>query len=208
MSRRRAAQRRREQSRRRVYRIAGWGIGATVVALAALLLLSGHGGDTVSGSAASPPAGPVTTVDGIPCGAMEATHYHVHAHLAVFVRGQPVKIPAGIGIVDPVIATTSQGDLATGGTCFFWLHSHTDDGIIHVEAPGPDRYTLGEYFDIWHQPLGPSQVGGARGAVVAYVDGKRFTGDPRDIELAPHAVIQLDVDDTTPPRSYTFAPGS
>ena len=29
--------------------------------------------------------------------------------------------------------------------------------------------------------------------MVAYVNGKRFTGNPRDVRLDPHAVIQLNV---------------
>ena len=48
-------------------------------------------------------------------------------------------------------------------------------------------------FDEWHQPLSASQVAGAKGAVVAYVNGKRWPADPRTIPLDPHAVIQLDV---------------
>ena len=29
------------------------------------------------------------------------------------------------------------------------LHTHTNDGIIHVESNVKRDYTLGEFFDIW-----------------------------------------------------------
>jgi hypothetical protein len=44
--------------------------------------------------------------------------------------------------------------------------------------------------------------------VTAYVDGRRFTGDPRSIPLRAHAVIQLDVGSlVVPPQPYRFPAG-
>jgi len=40
-----------------------------------------------------------------------------------------------------------------------WLHTHAADGIIHTESPVERTYTLGDFFDIWGQPLGRHQVG-------------------------------------------------
>ena len=137
-------------------------------------------------------------VDGITCRKEmdQQDPYHVHAHVAIFVNGQPVRIPAGAGIVPPRASEQiSGGEFVDSGSrdCLYWLHVHADDGIIHVEAPAPQAFTLGQFFDIWGQPLGTDQVGPARGPVVAFLDGKRFTGNPRDIPLAAQAVIQLDV---------------
>ncbi len=148
-------------------------------------------------------------VDGISCDTSEQVVYHIHAHLAVYTNGRPRIIPEGIGIVPPTqIVQTSAGPFVAGGKCFYWLHSHTSDGIIHVESPSERVYTLGNYFDIWNQPLSATQVGPAHGAVTAYVDGQRFSGDPRSIPLTPHALIQLDVGSTSlSAQPFTFPAG-
>ncbi len=74
-----------------------------------------------------------------------------------------------------------------------WLHTHAADGIIHIESPVQRTYTLGEFFDIWGQPLNPFQVGTAHGRVTALFNGRTFTGNPREIPLLAHAQIQLEV---------------
>jgi len=132
-------------------------------------------------------------VDGISCAATEQLAYHIHAHLAVYIAGSPRALPAGIGIPGSVTEQTGEGPVAAGGQCIYWLHTHTSDGVIHVESPTTRLYTLGEFFDEWRQPLSPTRVADAGGKVTAYVDGKLWTKDPRAIPLEPHAVIQLDV---------------
>jgi hypothetical protein len=148
-------------------------------------------------------------VDGISCQTSEQIVYHIHAHLAVYTNGKARIIPEGIGIVPPTqVVQTSAGPFVVAGTCFYWLHSHTADGIIHIESPSQRVYTLGNYFDIWNQPLSSTQVGPAHGTVTAYVDGQPFTGDPRSIPLNPHTLIQLDVGSASPgPQPFTFPPG-
>jgi hypothetical protein len=79
------------------------------------------------------------------------------------------------------------------GSCFYWLHTHAADGIIHIGSPIQRVYTLGNFFDIWAQPLNPAQVGSATGAVTALYNSQRYEGNPRDIPLTPHAQIQLEV---------------
>jgi hypothetical protein len=76
-----------------------------------------------------------------------------------------------------------------------------------MESPIQKTFTLGNYFDIWGQPLSSTQVGPATGTVTAYVDGKKFTGDPRDIKLGEHVNIQLDVGKVVPFKNYTYAEG-
>jgi hypothetical protein len=137
---------------------------------------------------------PGASVDGIACQQGEQVLFHIHAHLTIVVRGGPRRVPAGIGVGPPrAIATTPNGPFVTGGACFAWLHTHAADGIIHTESPIPRTYTLGNFFDIWGQPLSRSRVGPARGTVVAFVDGRVFTGNPAGIPLRAHAQIQLDV---------------
>jgi hypothetical protein len=145
------------------------------------------------------------TVDGIQCQTQEQVLFHIHAHLAVYVDGRPRTIPEGIGIAPPrQLAQSAEGPFVTGGSCFYWLHSHTPDGIVHIESPVQRTYTLGDYFDIWNQPLSRDRVGPAGGIVSAYLNGRRFTGDPRSVPLGAHAVVQLDVGANVAPAGFTF----
>ncbi len=133
------------------------------------------------------------TTDGIKCGSSEELAYHIHAHLAVFVNGSAHALPGGIGIPGSTVVPTAQGPEAAGGECIYWLHTHAPDGVIHVESPTQRVYTLGNFFDEWHQPLTGNQVGTLRGKVTAIVNGKRWSKSPRDIPLDPHAAIQLNL---------------
>ena len=132
-------------------------------------------------------------VDGISCQVSEQTIFHIHAHLTIFVNGSPRKVPAAIGIPDAQAQSTPQGPFISGGTCFYWLHTHAADGIIHIESPVHRTYTLGDFFDEWGQPLGPHQVGPAKGPVIAIYNGQRYAGNLRNIPLNAHAQIQLEV---------------
>jgi hypothetical protein len=162
---------------------------------------------------ASPLAGTATSatgrsVDGISCQTSEQTVFHIHAHLTVFVNGSPRQVPAGIGVPGAIAQNTAQGTFVTSGTCFYWLHTHAADGIIHIESPVHRTYTLGDFFDEWGQPLGHDVAGPARGHVTALYNGRLYQGDPRDIPLTAHAQIQLEVG--TPliaPESITWPSG-
>ncbi len=132
-------------------------------------------------------------IDGISCGATEQLAYHIHAHLALYVDGKLRALPGGIGIPGSTSQPSQQGPVAAGGQCIYWLHTHAPDGVIHVESPTQRIYTLGNFFDEWHQPLNGHTVGTVIGAMNAIVDGKPWRGDVRQIPLVPHSVIQLNV---------------
>jgi hypothetical protein len=154
------------------------------------------------------PAQAGAPVDGIRCQASEQVLFHIHAHLTVFVNGAPRGIPFGIGIPDPQAAPTPAGAFVGSGTCFYWLHTHAADGIIHIESPVERTYTLGNFFDVWGQMLGPTQVGPALGRVTAFYDGRWFRANPREIPLTRHAQIQLDVGQPLPaPAKISFPSG-
>ena len=189
---------------------------ATLLAVLSALGLAARGGGTTAVAAAgriAPLLAPVTgeasggVVDGIGAGG-EQVAFHVHAHLAVFVNGQRRTIPYGIGVVPPLRLTeTADGPFVADGAAFYWLHTHDTSGVIHVESPVLRSYTLGEFFDIWGEPLGKTQVGPDRGRVTALVDGTPFGGDPRDIRLDRHTVLQLDVGAVVPFQPYSFPAG-
>ncbi|HEY4463553.1 MAG TPA: hypothetical protein VGN41_12890 [Streptosporangiaceae bacterium] len=156
------------------------------------------GSEGVPVPGAAPLAGTVAatagqSIDGIGCQTSEQTLFHIHAHLAIFVNGSPRQVPAAVGIPGAVAQNTPQGPFIGSGNCFYWLHTHAPDGIIHIESPVQRTYTLGEFFDEWGQPLGPDQAGPAKGHVTAIYNGQVFRGNPRGIPLAAHAQIQLAV---------------
>jgi hypothetical protein len=217
--------REREAERAAAQRRRLWMAGAAAVTLAAVaaavILIAGGGGSSNSSNdsngsasggallASTANAANGETVDGIQCQTSEQVLFHIHAHLAILVNGKQRLVPEGIGITPPRTEQQSaQGPFVVNGSCFYWLHSHTADGIIHIESPVQRTYTLGDYFDIWKQPLGPNQVGPAKGPVIAYLNGRPFSGNPRAISLSNHALIQLDVGTPAPgPKPFSFPSG-
>jgi hypothetical protein len=130
----------------------------------------------------------------------ETLSVHYHAHLDVIVDGLSVVVPAGLGITSTGIAP---------------LHTHVPDGVLHIEAPSQQTFTLGQVFAEWDVALGRGRVGGyvsgVAGRVVGvWVDGKPFTGDPAQIVLTQHEEIVVAVYRGTPPAipvQYAFPPG-
>jgi hypothetical protein len=133
-------------------------------------------------------------VDGISCQSHFRLLFHWHAALTVFVDGKQRQVPAGVGIIGPKEARNTQGQpYIAEGDCFYWLHTHAPDGVIHIESPARRGFTLGDFFDEWGLPLSADQVGPAKGRVTAFYDGKVYPGSPRDIPLLDKAQIQLEV---------------
>lgn len=117
--------------------------------------------------------------------------YHIHSHLTLFVKGEQIAIAAGIGVVPPVL----ENGYATfnPSSCFYWLHTHDATGVIHVNPAVLKDMTLGMMFDVWGYPLSRTEVAGNIGAVIVYVDGIRYEGDPRDIVFVDNKEISLQV---------------
>jgi hypothetical protein len=130
------------------------------------------------------------------------------AHLEVFAHQHVVAIPAGIGIAPPLALGTDATVL--GGRCSYPARTTDPTGVIDVRLG--DRVTLGELFDIWGQALGKRVIARFRApagsVIVAYIDGRRFTADPRVIPLVRHERIVLEVASRVPPhRVYLFRKG-
>lgn len=129
----------------------------------------------------------------------EFLKYHVHAHLDVFFNGEPVVVPAGIGINprDPAVETDSTGvGLAAvcKQPCISPLHTHQTDGVLHTETKTRAPNTLGQFFTEWDVELSRANVGEYRDrntALAFYVDGKAFHGDPDKIELSDGREIAI-----------------
>jgi hypothetical protein len=120
------------------------------------------------------------TIDGISCDAQEGQRIHIHQHLVILDHGKQVDIPPNVG-------------QPAGRRCIYWLHTHTPDGIIHIEAPKDRSFTLGDFFKVWGQPITRAQIASVKGTKKAplrvYVNGKRYAGDPARIKLDPHTDI-------------------
>jgi hypothetical protein len=155
-------------------------------------------GDTSKGGNGRP-------VDGIDGSSHEMLTTHIHAHLSLFYQGEQIAVPAAIGIVGPFQV---KHGFVSEGQAFYWLHTHDATGIIHIESPDDRSYTLGNFFNIWGQPLNKENVAGLKGAVQAFVDGKRYTGSVRSVLLKAHEQITLVVGKPVPTLpQYVFPEG-
>jgi len=138
-------------------------------------------GATASGATGTPMAG-------LTCEVNPNETYHVHTHLSVFLDGQQIAVPGQIGIVAQ----------PAGGHCFYQLHTHDKSGKLHVEAPAPGEFTLGQIFDLWGQPLQGDNFAGITGKeIVIYVTDAgvvtQATGEWRNIELTSHREITVQI---------------
>lgn len=188
----RAERQQREEENRRRQRRQRWmwagGSGVALVAVIIAVIFSTR-------------ANAAPTIDGIQCNTSEGAVTHIHQHLVIYDRGQPVLVPAGIGIRETSVPA-----------CLFWLHTHDTTGVIHVESPTQSTYTLGQFFDIWGQPLSRTRVASITAdknhSVRAYVNGHLYQGDPRTIPLTAHALITLEYGPPwLPPPPFTFPSG-
>jgi hypothetical protein len=217
-SRQERQRRQRRQQRRHSTR--RWYIIGSVL----LLLLIGGGGAGAyfafnhSQKAAGQPG---AAIDGISCEA-EMLKYHIHAHLTLYKDGKPLPLPADVGI------PYSQ---AIGGQhyCLYWLHTHDTSGVIHIESPTARLYTLGQFFDIWHDTSLWDAQGGLAGPaglkvdaafvdalrsakpgdIHVFVDGKPVSTSYRDITLRKHKLITIEIGTPLKPPTthYTFRAG-
>jgi hypothetical protein len=87
-------------------------------------------------------------VDGLECLPSPPLDYHVHAHLSIVLNGEALAIPGDIGIVQTT--TTSE--------CLYPIHTHSANGMLHLEASEPTDFTLGQFFAIWGRPLEAENV--------------------------------------------------
>jgi hypothetical protein len=127
--------------------------------------------------------------------------FHQHGHLSIFLNGEQLAIPtrAGFPTGDP-------------NECHYPLHTHDYSGRVHVHAPSPTTFTLGQFFQIWGQPLTSNDVAGLLGMPVrVFVTDNgvatEVTGESNwaNIELTSlrHITIQVGTDITAIPQ-YTW----
>jgi len=130
----------------------------------------------------------IPAIDGIECDTVEHLTFHTHTQLNITINNQSYAIPAGIGIVQDY--------------CIYWLHTHDDSGLIHIESPVKREFTLGQFLSIWNkfnssdavvQNLTDNRIGGD---LTVYVNGSQMSNnnnstDYRDLELKDRGNISL-----------------
>ena len=136
-------------------------------------------------------------IDGIQCNNVEQLVSHIHAHLDIFINGQPYTIPSQIGITDK---------------CFYWLHTHDESGVIHIESPVAKDYTIGQFFNIWNKKFSNTQIldniVNGNTTLNVYVNGNKVNAavNYRDIKLKAHDEIAVvyGKPPSTIPSKYNF----
>ncbi len=140
---------------------------------------------------------------GLPALSSEGTALHIHQHLDIVIDGKPTPVPANIGI-NQVAGFISD------------IHVHDGTGVIHVESPKIQTFTLGQFFDIWGVKFTKDTIGAyvASGdkTLKVYSNGTLYQGDPRELQLQAHQeiVIVYGTGAEAPqaiPASYAFPAG-
>ena len=139
----------------------------------------------------------------LPALSTEGEVLHIHQHLDISIDGKPVQVPADIGINE------TQGFISS-------IHTHDLTGIIHVESPTIQVFTLGQFFDTWGVRFTAYCIGGYCNtpdkSLKVYVNGKLSSADPRDIVLEDHEEIfvffgSADEVPVQIPSTFSFPPG-
>ena len=172
-------QRRKHRQRARIILRATIGSSVLLLALMGFIFLRLQ--TTLNTYSAYPP------INGVNCDAGQSA-YHIHIHLTIYINGKRVTIPQNIGI-------------ATDSSCFYWMHTHTDDGIIHIEAPQKlHNLALDDFLTIWHDGFAklnfPPELTQSTGWKI-YVNGQPFANivtSPltTEVPLATHDIVTLE----------------
>lgn len=81
---------------------------------------------------------------------------HIHTRLYLNFDSKPYMVPQNVGI-DPDLWKDHSLD-KYGMKGMAPLHTHTADGMIHIESKIIRNYTLGEFLSIWGIDLKDSNV--------------------------------------------------
>ncbi len=131
---------------------------------------------------------PLLTIDGIECARTEQFAFHIHTQFNITINNQSYPIPAGIGIIP--------------NNCIYWLHTHDDSGVIHIESPVEKKFTLGHFLRIWNEFNGSDVVvknlidNTINGTLTVYVDGMQMgtnSSDYRGLALKDQSYISLKI---------------
>ncbi|MGI0088091.1 MAG: hypothetical protein ACREBI_09070 [Nitrosotalea sp.] len=160
---------------------------AIIIAVVATLVFAFHGLDSITTN-----SGQAAVIDGIQCSKTKYDNFHINAHLDVFVDGKSYDVPAKIGIIND--------------TCLYWMNTQDDTGVIHIEAPSNNQFTLGQLFDIW-KATGSDLL--PEGIQTIYINGQQITSSLNSTVIKSHDEITAvyGIRPSIIPTSYQFPPG-
>jgi hypothetical protein len=125
-------------------------------------------------------------------------------HVEIFVDRKVLILPAGIGLRPPL----RRAGLARleGGSCAYPLHTLDPTGTVLVDRARPR--VLADLFAVWGQRLAPRRLLSFAGRVRAFRNGREWHGDPRQMPLARHDSIVLELGGYVKPHArYLFPEG-
>ena len=139
-------------------------------------------GDTATGAQGQ-------QVAGLNCLAQLSEPFHHHVQLSIFVNGQQLAVPFGVGMYQP---GGGKSGYIYHTTCLYFIHTHDRTGVIHIESKIDQVYTLGTFFKLWGEPLSSTQIAQFTGPVSIYINGNLDTTDPiASVPLTPGSDITL-----------------
>ncbi|MFL6502951.1 MAG: hypothetical protein ACJ70W_05380 [Nitrososphaera sp.] len=124
-------------------------------------------------------------IDGVECVRAEQFAFHIHTKFSITIDNKSYPVPAGIGIIPD--------------NCIYWLHTHDNSGIVHIESPIKKAFTLGQFLQIWNRFNSSDTViqnitnNNINGTVVVNINGTQMSNstDYRNIELKDQDEISL-----------------
>jgi hypothetical protein len=120
------------------------------------------------------------------------------AHVELFVDGRVVLLPPGIG----VHGAERDGAVVMDGRCAYPVRTLDPTGVLFLDRTD---LTLQAVFALWGRRLAPDGLLGRDGRVEAFVGGRRWAGDVRNIPLHDRAQIVVEVGRHVRPHArYTF----
>jgi hypothetical protein len=130
-------------------------------------------------------------ISGITCDKTEHLVYHNHTMLMLKNNNQNITIPAGIGIIP--------------NNCIFWLHTHDDSGIIHIESPSQTSFTLGQFLQVWNnfdnssipEELLKNEINNNISILFANGSNIHSAENAKDITLQNNAIISINLTNQT-----------
>jgi hypothetical protein len=144
-----------------------------------------------------------STIDGIRCDKAEHFVSHIHMHLDIFINSEKVVVPSNIGIFP--------------NNCIYWLHTHDDTGIIHIESPDKRTFTLGQFFHIWGETFSNNQIfnnvveDNNNSTLNVYVNGKKVDSKTDYGQIPLNEYTEIAIIYGKPPNSipsnYEFQKG-
>lgn len=104
---------------------------------------------------------------------------HIHPELRITIGEEPWIIPANIGVKQKIMRP---------------IHTHDASGALHVEAPCPRAFRLGEFFEIWGETFNERCIldncVDAEHSLKMFVNGKE-SSEFADLVLRDKDIIEI-----------------